>query len=183
MKQRFEKHGCWELPSSKVFVWMLISSRSSVMQALCCLYANQIKHLDGNVGGRRKGSSTCSCNFTVQVECDYAPTPQSGSSAPLTSHQGQLERKWLYRPSFRNQWGLFWPSPAPTAAVELSKWEHEHGRGAEKSLWRSVYLCRMGSQIVVCITTWKAETEGFQCCPALSCSRKSLCSGEQLRVV
>lgn len=67
--------------------------------------------------------------FTLQVKCDYAPTPQSLSQmllkcSALTSYRVQLERKWLYRLSFRNQWG-----PLPQRrGIKMRAWAGQGSR-------------------------------------------------------
>lgn len=103
---------------------------------------------------RKKGSETCSCNSPVTQKwlCSHG---KSDTVKVQRSHLSQWTAGEKATTQTRESIKTVLALAAPTSAERYQNESMSRGGELGSGLWRSVYLCRMASQIVVCIATWK----------------------------
>lgn len=133
--------------SSALFVWTFISLRYTLMQASCCLHANEVSNIASWCEWEKLLKPASVIHTTSQMWLRSHVSESNSASAalsPFPSFFFFYSRKWLHR--LQKSMTVRALAAAPTLLEKVSKWVYKSsGGGAEKRLWRSVYLCRMVS--------------------------------------
>lgn len=167
---------------SLAFVWMFISLRFTPMQALHVLSVCKwsIKYSIVIAMWEKERIFNLLLQFTPQVKCDYAPTPQSGSQTLLKC--SWRESDCTDSPSQINE-DCYSPRGPPPLQRGI-KTRARPGEGSREGGFEDqcTYV-EWHPKLWYVSQHERGETEGFQVRSPLSCSGKSLCSGGYLRVV